>query len=270
VARISTAHPAGSQPDDTAQPKEIPRHPSVTHEDRQSGLFLKLVATAWLLSVLLAVLDEVSSVPHGAAVLAWSLSMLMGIAIVAHFEPRRRMARNRPERETDGLDQLTGLLSFRSFKRRLTEELHRVDRYGDGFLIVLADVNHLNATNREYGEDAGDQVLRHVARCIEDTKRFSDIAARVGDDEFGIILQGSDEHGAKAFVRRLEHRLARESAAVEIDGRTVSVWVGICAGVAVCGAGDTGPEQALSRAVANLRAAKEERDRRRSLWVSSA
>lgn len=269
MARTPTAELAGSQPTDTAQPTKV-RPPSPSYSDRRSSLFLKLVATAWLLSALLAVLDEVSSVPHGAAVLAWALSMLMGIAIVTHFAPQRTIARAGVEKETDDLDPLTGLLSFRSFKQRLAEEFHRADRYGDGFSLVLADVNHLSDINREYSEAAGDQVLRHVAICIEDTRRFSDLAARVGDDEFGIILQGSDERGAKAFAQRLENRLTRESATVEIDGRTISVWVGVCAGVAVCEVGESGPDQALSRAVANLRAAKEERDKRRRLWVASA
>jgi diguanylate cyclase (GGDEF)-like protein len=268
VARTPSAEPVGSPPTDAAQPTKAPR-PSHGYSDRRSSLFLKLVATAWLLAVLLAVLDELSSVPHGAAVLAWALSMLMGIAVVTHFEPQRRMAQVAEDGKADDLDPLTELPSLRSFKRRLAEEFHRAERYGDGFSLVLADVNHLGGINREYGEAAGDQVLRHVVTCIGDTKRFSDIAARVGDDEFGIILQGSDEHGARVFVERLEQRIARESATVEIGGRTVSVWVGVCAGVAVCGVGESGPEQALSRAVANLRAAKDARDKRRRLWVAT-
>lgn len=270
MARTRAAERADSQPSDTTQTRETPHRLSTIYSERRSSLFLKLMATAWLLTVLLAVLDETASVSHGAAVLAWALSMLMGITILTHFEPRRRAARAGEGKESDDLDPLTGLLSFRSFKRRLTEEIHRVERYGDGFALVLADVNHLSGINREYGEAVGDQVLRHVAFCIEDTKRFSDITARVGDDEFGIILHGSDELGAKSFVDRLENRLARESATVEIDGRTISVWVGVCAGVSVCATGEIGPDQTLSRAVANLRMAKEERDKRRRLWVSSA
>jgi diguanylate cyclase (GGDEF)-like protein len=268
VARRPTAEPVDSQPPDGAEPTKAHR-PSHNYSDRRSSLFLKIVGTAWLLTVLLAVLDETSSVPHGSAVLAWALSVLMGIAIVTHFEPQRRMVQIAEGGEDDDLDPLTGLLSLRSFKRRLAEEFHRAERYGDGFSLVLVDVNHLGGVNREYGEAAGDQVLQHVVTCVDETKRFSDIAARVGDDEFGVILQGSDEHGAKAFVERLEQRMARGSATVEINERTVSIWVGICAGVAVCGVGEGGPEQALSRAVANLRAAKDARDKRRKLWVAT-
>jgi diguanylate cyclase (GGDEF)-like protein len=268
VARTAPVEPVDSPPTDTARPTKA-ASPSQSSSDGRSSLFLKIVAAAWLLAVLLAVLDELSSVPHGAAVLAWALSMLMGVAIVTHSGQRRRLAQGAEGARADDLDPLTGLPSLGSFKQRLAEEFHRAQRYGDGFSLVLVDVNHVGEINREYGEAAGDQVLRHVVTSIDDTKRFSDIAARVGDDEFGVILQGSDEHGAKVFVERLEQRIARESATVEIDGRTISVWVGLCAGVAVCGVGESGPEQTLGKAVANLRAAKDARDSRRRLWVAT-
>lgn len=255
--------------DATQPPRDYGNDPA-SRGPASTGLLLTAVGVAWGLAVLLAVLDELVSVPHGAAVLAWALSMLMCIAVVAHFEPRRKAASAPSREEASELDPLTGVLTASSFERRLEEEHYRFVRYGDLFSVVLTDINNLSAINREYGEAAGDEALRHVARCIEDTKRLSDVIARVGDDEFGVILQGCDERGAKAFVQRLEDRLARESVMVEVGGRSASVWLGVCAGVAASGGGESDSRQTLTRAAVNLNAAKQERDRRRRLWVSAS
>lgn len=263
--------PQGSaQPSDAAQPpRDFDSHPA-GRGPGSTGLLLIAVGVAWGLAALLAVLDELASVPHGPAVLAWALSMLMGIAVVAHFHPRRKAASAPSREEASEMDPLTGVLTVSSFQQRLEEEHYRFVRYGDVFSVVLTDINNLSAINREHGQAAGDEVLRHVTRCIEDTKRLSDVVARVGDDEFGVILQGCDERGAKAFVNRLEDRLARQSVMVEVEGRSVSVWLGVCAGVAAGGGGESDWRQTLARAAVNLNAAKQERDRRRRLWLSSA
>lgn len=259
--------PAGSP--SAPQPLRDSERPA-EHGPGSTHLPLTLVGAVWVLAALLAVLDELASVPHGPAVLVWTLSLLMGVALLAQFRARRKTAIV-PSRGTAAeTDRLTGLLNASSFQRRLEEERHRFVRYGDVFSVVLVDVNNLSGVNREHGQATGDEVLRHVACRIEETKRLSDVVARVGDDEFGVILHGSDERGARAFVTRLEDRLARESVIVEVEGRSVSVWVGVCAGVAVGGAGESDWRQILARATASLNAAKQERERRRRLWLSSA
>jgi len=82
-------------------------------------------------------------------------------------------------------------------QRRLDEERYFSVRYSDAFSVVLVDVNNLSTVKREHGQAAGDEVLRRAAGCIEGAKRPSDVVARVGDDELGMILQGCDEHAAK-------------------------------------------------------------------------
>jgi diguanylate cyclase (GGDEF)-like protein len=258
-----------AEPSDAAKPLRDSDSYPADRGPRWTGLPLIAVGAAWGLAVLLAVLDELASVEHGPAVLAWALSLLTGVSLLAYFQARRKVVRAPSRGEASELDPLTGLLIATSFQRRLEERHNRFVLYGDVFSVVLVDMNNLSAINREHGQATGDEVLRHMARCIDKTKRASDVVARVGDDEFGVILQGCDERGADAFVQRLEDRLARESVTVEVEGRSVSVWLGVCAGVAAGGSeGDW--RQTLARATVKLDAAKQERDRRRRLWLSAA
>src|SRR4029077_1091367 len=125
-------------------------------------------------------------------------------------------------------DLLTKLPTFAYFSRRLIDEFNRGRRTGRSVSVVLVDVNNLSAVNKEYGVRAGDEVLRHVAASIEATKRFNDVVARLGDDEFGILLVESGQDGVDAFVSRLDDRLARESAVADVNGRSIALWAGVC------------------------------------------
>ena len=140
---------------------------------------------------------------------------------------------------------------------------------GKPFSIVLVDVNNLSAVNKEYGVGAGDEVLRHVARAIDGTRRYNDIVARMGDDEFGVLLVDCAEDGVRAFIDRLEDRLSRESAQADVKGRAISLWAGICTGSATSAPGYTEATAVLEEAMRSLDAAKEDRERRRRLWLSA-
>ena len=136
--------------------------------------------------------------------------------------------------------------------------------------VVLVDVNHLAQVNDQFGSETGDNVLREVADTIVGSKRMSDMAARMGDDEFGVLLLDCNQAGARAFVERVHERLDRQSIPVEAGGRTTSVWIGICAGVGVCDAATPDADAALTAAVDDLNESRAARDRRRNRWAKSA
>jgi diguanylate cyclase (GGDEF)-like protein len=166
-------------------------------------------------------------------------------------------------------DPLTGLPTFQPFSQRLLAEFQRVKRSEGLLTLMLVDVNHLGRINEQFGAEVGDQVLRQVAACLEMSKRMSDVLARMGDDEFGLLLPDCEAPGARAFVERVQQRLARESIRVQIGDRSTSLWIGICAGIAICdGAADA--DELLTAAVDDLNAARDERDRRRQRWEQSA
>ena len=140
---------------------------------------------------------------------------------------------------------------------------------GRKLAVVLVDVNNLNAVNKEYGVKAGDEVLRHVAKAVDATRRYNDIVARLGDDEFGVLLLDTGHDGVSAFVDRLEDRLARESAVAEVGGRSVALWAGICTGSFVSTPATTAAETVLEAAMQDLNTAKQERERRRRTWLTA-
>jgi diguanylate cyclase (GGDEF)-like protein len=167
-------------------------------------------------------------------------------------------------------DPLTGLRTFQPFSQRLLEEFHRVKRTEECAALVLVDVNHLAQINEQFGVEAGDQVLRQVSACLELSKRGSDVLARMGDDEFGLLLLDCDRAGAGAFIERVQELLARESISVEVEGGSTSVWTGICAGVAIFDSNTGAADDVLTAAVDDLNEAREARDRRRERWREAA
>ncbi len=238
---------------------------------------LRLLAVAWAGAIVVALLDEFGMNAHAPFIMAMGMTgLLVGASFLLTHEdagivaesPRR--GRRGDDDEDDGArDLLTDLPTFNHFSRRLGDEFARSRRMGRKVSVVLIDVNNLSAVNKEYGVRAGDEVLRHVARAVDSTKRFSDVVARLGDDEFGVLLMDTGEEGVSAFIDRLEDRLARDSAVAEVGGRNISLWAGICSGSAVSEPATVHAEAVLEAAMASLNTAKQERERRRRMWLSA-
>jgi diguanylate cyclase (GGDEF)-like protein len=76
-------------------------------------------------------------------------------------------------------------------------------RYKVPASIVYFDVNNMKQINDEYGHPAGDAALRHIATVLRDNIRSSDVAGRLGGDEFGVILAQTDESQARAKAAAL-------------------------------------------------------------------
>lgn len=230
-------------------------------------LTIRLLTIAWAGTIIAALLDTFGLVPHLPFLLAMGMTVLLVWAMFLVTRDEQREPG--PEDADDGQDLLTDLPTFNHFARRLNDEFTRSRRMGRAVSVVLIDVNNLAAVNREYGVRAGDAVLRHVARTIEATKRMNDVVARLGDDEFGVVLVDTGEEGVDAFVERLEDRLARESAVAHVNGRDVALWAGICSGSAVATPDVTRAELVLENAMGSLDQAKQDRERRRRMWLSA-
>ena len=237
-------------------------------------LVLRLLAVAWAGAIVVALLDEFGLSGHMPFIMAMGMTgLLVGSSFVLTRDEQlsaEEARRRRDEADEYGAkDLLTDLPTFNHFARRLADEFNRSRRVGRRVSVVLIDVNNLSAVNKEYGVRAGDEVLRHVAVAIGNTKRLSDVVARLGDDEFGVLLMNTGEEGVNAFIERLEDRLARDSAVAEVGGRSISLWAGICSGSAVSDPGMIRAEAVLEQAMASLTAAKQERERRRRMWLSA-
>jgi two-component system, cell cycle response regulator len=89
-------------------------------------------------------------------------------------------------------DHLTGLANRRRFERQLEREAARTERYGHPFCLLLVDIDNFKDVNDTYGHDAGDEALRRVATVIQSGTRGIDTGARIGGDEFAVILPETD------------------------------------------------------------------------------
>ena len=96
-------------------------------------------------------------------------------------------------------DTLTGLPNRRAFRRHLAREMDR----GDGFALILCDMDNLKPVNDTHGHEAGDRALQMLAGALRSQLRRSDEAYRIGGDEFGVILPGAGRLDAERVMRRL-------------------------------------------------------------------
>jgi diguanylate cyclase (GGDEF)-like protein len=147
-------------------------------------------------------------------------------------------------------DHLTGLLNLREFHESLTRELERCKRYGGRFSVVLFDLNHFKAVNDSRGHAEGDRVLREAGSSLVRTCRASDLAFRVGGDEFAYILPETGTDDALAAAAR-----AREALA------SMPERLGCCYGVTVW-PGD-GPERGKLLEAADARLYEMKREHRK-------
>lgn len=105
-------------------------------------------------------------------------------------------------------DSLTGLLNRREFERVLAEELDRAKRFGRSFAVLMLDIDHFKKINDTQGHPAGDVVLKNVAQRIGRQLRSVDRLARVGGEEFGIVLAEVDHVTASEVARRIVEAIA--------------------------------------------------------------
>lgn len=118
-------------------------------------------------------------------------------------------------------DMLTPLYNRRYFLTALHQRMARVEQEQDRIALVYIDVNGLKSINDRFGHGAGDVVLIEVASRLAETMRRNDVLARIGGDEFGILLDHVNYSEAKAWVRRL--KLLIEDEPLLFDGESIAL-----------------------------------------------
>jgi diguanylate cyclase (GGDEF)-like protein len=125
------------------------------------------------------------------------------------------------------LDHLTGLANRRRFRVALQREVERWRRYGVPCALLMLDIDHLKKINDKFGHPAGDAVIRQIAQTLKDVSRDNDTPARMGGEEFALLLAGVNVEKAAAAAERLRDVLRRR--AVEgVGAVTVSIGVAAC------------------------------------------
>ncbi len=107
-------------------------------------------------------------------------------------------------------DPLTGLLNRRGFEETFEVEIERARRADSSLSVIVGDLDRFKSINDRLGHAAGDEVLRTIGATLRDSKRSWDSAARIGGEEFAVLVPDTDEHGAYTLAERL--RVAIEEA----------------------------------------------------------
>jgi diguanylate cyclase (GGDEF)-like protein len=118
-------------------------------------------------------------------------------------------------------DPLTGVYNRRHFGERLSAEFAAARRYARSLSVVMVDVDHLNRVNEAHGRPAGDEVLRAVAQVLQGLVRGADVVARVGGDEFAILLRETELAGAQHLAERLRQSI--EELRTHYEGKEIAV-----------------------------------------------
>lgn len=113
-------------------------------------------------------------------------------------------------------DQLTGLLHHQAFVRELELELERARRYGHGVALVFIDLDRFKELNDTLGHPEGDRALTRFSALLRDSLRGSDLAGRMGGDEFAAYLVEADEEAGSRLLERLRDRVDELIAAGEL------------------------------------------------------
>lgn len=224
---------------------------------------------------LLTAAERWEAQPRSAAILPLMLDgRAMGAVAVWHTEPGRLGEREmeiarmlcsvaplpmRSARRFEALDQrastdpLTGLANRSTFEARLASLSGYYDRYARPFSIVALDVDFFKKFNDTWGHEAGDRVLQHVAELLQSTVRDVDLPARLGGEEFVVLLPETTVSQAAEAAERIRRSL--ETRTVDYNGQRLSVTASL--GVSACPDCTANPAEVLGQADAALYRAKD-------------
>jgi diguanylate cyclase (GGDEF)-like protein len=146
-------------------------------------------------------------------------------------------------------DGLTGLLNRRAFDRELTVACARAERFQRDLTLIVLDIDFFKQLNDSYGHPAGDAVLRTVARVMEDQSRRIDVAARIGGEEFAMVLPDTPPSAALRIAERLRQGVAQSG--------NDSIAYTASFGVASAQEGGVAPKTLMQSAEDALHAAKD-------------
>ncbi len=152
------------------------------------------------------------------------------------------------------LDPLTQIYNRRFFQKELVRQIKLHRRHGDGFTLVLMDLDHFKSINDTYGHSCGDQVLIAFTRFIQNNIRTTDILSRWGGEEFFLIMERSEIDGAVKTVELLLKNL-QEQVKVRWNDQVISFT--FSAGVAQFPTHGEDPQVLIDTADRGLYKAKE-------------
>jgi diguanylate cyclase (GGDEF)-like protein len=124
-------------------------------------------------------------------------------------------------------DELTSLPNRRRFMSEFRREAQRADRSGTALSVIVLDIDDFKKVNDTYGHETGDMVLRGLSEALAAATRSVDLAARLGGEEFAVLLPNTDAEGAEGVAERIQQDLAAMSVPVRDGALSVTASFGI-------------------------------------------
>jgi diguanylate cyclase (GGDEF)-like protein len=157
-----------------------------------------LVLVATNVTEVKSTLNNISLAIAGMMLAVICLSGLVAFKFATNFE------------KTAVTDGLMGVYNHKFFKQRLEQEVAKSARYGQQTTLVMLDIDFFKRVNDTYGHATGDLVLKQLARWVSDSSRTTDVVARYGGEEIGIILTHTGLAGAQEFAERLRLKVSQQ------------------------------------------------------------
>lgn len=125
------------------------------------------------------------------------------------------------------IDDLTRILNRRFGVQRMNEEFSRSVRHGIPLSVFIMDIDHFKRFNDDFGHDAGDTVLKLVAKTINESVRSGDIACRYGGEEFMVVAPGTGQADSVRLAERLRRKIETTQVAWGQQSLSVTISIGI-------------------------------------------
>lgn len=152
-------------------------------------------------------------------------------------------------------DQITGLCDRRQFHRRLTETIDAAQREGRSISVLAADIDRFDEVNEKWGRQVGDNIIKALSGKIVEHVRNGDLVARVGGDEFAIMLVDAEKTDAVRIAEKIHQAVSQSQFKKRKTGESIDA-VTLSIGVATAGE-KTAPEDLVDGAFDALNAAKQ-------------
>lgn len=152
--------------------------------------------------------------------------------ILTHFVAIERDATEQKENELkletlSRTDHLTGLLNRRSFDELVNNELMRYKRSGEVYSVLMLDIDHFKRINDNYGHSTGDDVIQVITKICKSNLRSYDKMARVGGEEFCVLLPNTDKDQAYAVAEKLREAVFNTPVATNDEDVTMTISIGV-------------------------------------------
>jgi diguanylate cyclase (GGDEF)-like protein len=189
-------------------------------------LFIAAVYAAVLAADLATTSESSPLTAFGEAAPRWSFTVGTLVVAVVFVRLLKDRLDGLVERFADAAreDPVTGMTNRRGFDEAFDLEVERARRTGRRVSLVVGDLDHFKQVNDRFGHPRGDEVLRRTGEILEATNRRIDLAARVGGEEFAVLLPDSDERGAHIAAERMR-RAIREGFADDVMPLTISFGI---------------------------------------------